>query len=200
MERRFSTQRVRVESRDDGKPVIVGYGAVFHRASDPGTEFRLWDDIVERIAPGAFGRVGDDDVRGLYNHDPRAVLGRVKAGTMRISVDDIGLRYEIDPPDTQVGRDTLESIRRGDVDGSSFAFLPRPNGVRWEQHPDGTGVRWLTNVEVFDVGPVTYPAYPSASAGVRSAGDQSTVRAEWLAPVERQNKAARRRELLEKYR
>lgn len=200
MERRFSTHRVSVETRDDGKPVIVGYAAVFYRAADRGTEFPLFEGIVERVARTAFDQIDKDDVRALYNHDPRAVLGRVRAGTMRLSVDDVGLRYEIDPPDTQVGRDTLESIRRGDVDGSSFGFNPRGSkGIGWETNPDGTGVRWLRSLSVFDVGPVTYPAYQATSAGVRSVGDTSSVVAEWRSHQDQQAKAARRRQLLEKY-
>ena len=156
--------------------MIVGYAAVFHRADDPGTEFELWADLVEWIEPGAFSRVGEDDVRGLFNHDPRLLLGRAKAGTLRLSVDTIGLRYEIDPPDTQAGKDTLESIRRGDVDGSSFAFLPR--AVRYQRLDDKREARVLTDVEVFDVGPVTYPAYQATTSGVRGLGCLDDIRAE----------------------
>lgn len=162
----------RLETRDDGKPVIVGYAAVYHRAADPGTEFVLYEDLtdgfkfVERIAPGAFDRAArDDDVRALFNHDADYVLGRRAAGTLRLSADEKGLRYEIDPPDTTTARDLMESLRRGDISGSSFAFNIRAEKI--EKSPK-LWVRTLTDVELFDVGPVTYPAYKGTEAGVRS--------------------------------
>jgi HK97 family phage prohead protease len=169
----------RIETRDDGKPVIVGYAAVYHRAADPGTEFVLYEDpgdgfrFVERIAPGAFDRAArEDDVRALFNHDPDHVLGRAKAGTLRLTVDERGLRYEIDPPDTQTARDVTESLRRGDISGSSFAFNIRGETV--EKSPK-LWVRTLTDVDLYDVGPVTYPAYKGTEAGVRSEDSPSVA-------------------------
>jgi HK97 family phage prohead protease len=157
---------VRMETREDGKPVIVGYAARYYDPADPGTEYRLWSDVVERIAPGAFDRaIAEDDVRGLFNHRAEFVLGRKAAGTLRLSTDAKGLRYEIDPPDTQVARDLIESLKRGDISGSSFAFLTRADTV--ERSADGYVVT-LRDVELFDVGPVTYPAYTAAESGVRS--------------------------------
>ena len=173
MERRFQTgpAPVRVEKRADGSNMIVGYAAVYHRQGEAGTEYRLWEDVVERIKPGAFDRaIKEDDVRALFNHEPALILGRMKAGTLRLSVDSVGLRYEIDPPDTQAGRDTVESIKRGDVSGSSFAFVPRKRATREETDADGRSVYIveLEEVELYDVGPVTYPAYAATETGVRS--------------------------------
>jgi HK97 family phage prohead protease len=163
---------VRLEARADGKPVITGYAAVFHRQDDPGTEYQLWDDLTERVLPGCFDRALREghDVRGCYNHDASAVLGRTRAGTMRLSADATGLRYEIDPPDTQAARDLMESIKRGDVTGSSFSFAPAPGGVKLSRSGDSC-VRELADVDLFDVGPVTFPAYAATSAGMRAAGD-----------------------------
>ena len=170
MERRFiskSSAPVKVETREDGTRTIVGYGAVFHRSGDAGTEYELWDDVVEHVGRSAFDRaLIEDDPRGLFNHDSGSLLGRFSAGTLRLSVDEIGLRYEIDVPDTQVGRDTVVSIERGDLTGSSFAFIPR--AVKWES-AGGRDVRTLEDVELFDVGPVTYPAYEATTTGTRSA-------------------------------
>jgi HK97 family phage prohead protease len=139
--------------------------------------------MVERIRPGAFDRaIREDDVRGLFNHDPNHVLGRSGPGTLRLSVDSKGLRYEIDPPDTQTGRDVVAMLARGDVSGSSFSFAP--TRTTWEEERDAKGnvtyVRYLEEIAMFDVGPVTFPAYTSASSGVRdSAGEDSEgVRAE----------------------
>lgn len=176
MERRYTPQRTKVEARADGSKEIAGHAAVYYREDDPGTEYRLWDDLVERIMPGAF----DDaikqrhDVRALFNHDPSMVLGRSEASTLRLDTDATGLRYTIDPPNTQVGRDVVELLERGDVSGSSFAFIPTK--VSWEERMDSTTrrvkyIRKIESVELLDVGPVTYPAYESTTAGVRSADE-----------------------------
>lgn len=163
---RFITNKP-VEVREhDGVKTISGYAAVFYRADDPGTEFELFDGFIERIAPGAFSdAMGRDDVRALFNHEPNLILGRNKAGTLRLSEDEVGLRYDIDLPDTQTGRDVAESISRGDVTGSSFAFSITDQERRTE---NGVDVREIRGVNLYDVGPVTYPAYESTSVSSRS--------------------------------
>lgn len=168
-----TVQPVRLQERSDGQmPLIVGYGAVFYRAGQEGTQYWLWDNVVERIAPSAFTRaVKEDDVRGLKNHDPNLLLGRSSAGTMRLSVDEIGFRYEIDPPDTQNGHDTIKEIKRGDLSGSSFSFLIPEGGDEWSEQKTAEGakihIRTLNEVQVFDTGPVTFPAYSATTTGVR---------------------------------
>lgn len=188
MERRIANipQGLTIEERSDGKRAIVGYAAVFYRTDDAGTEYRLASDAVERIAPTAFDRVlaGSVDVRGLVNHDPGQVLGRTTAGTMRLSTDSRGLRYEIDVPDTQIGRDLATSIQRGDITGSSFTFRVDSSGQRWQRDAArNVDVRTITSVSgLLDVGPVTFPAYESTSAAMRSDGnDESALNArkEW---------------------
>ena len=168
--RNCAAAEVRIEGEGEGRK-IVGYAAVYYRADDPGTEYTLWGDNVERIMPGAFDRaIGEDDTVGLFNHDSNLVLGRRTAGTMRLTVDDRGLRYEIDPPDTQVGRDVVASLSRGDVNGSSFGF--RIDHEEWISEGDGvSNVRLIRGVELFDVGPVTFPAYTSTAAGMRADAD-----------------------------
>lgn len=162
-------KQVRIEKRDGQPPRIVGYAAVFYRAEEPGTQYELYSGHVERIQPGAFQRSIDesDDVRGLFNHEPSQILGRTKSGTMRLSEDETGLRYEIDVPDTQVGRDVVTSIERGDVTGSSFAFAVSEGGS--EIRKDGKiTVREITGVDLYDSGPVTYPAYDATTTGLRA--------------------------------
>jgi HK97 family phage prohead protease len=167
---------VRLEQRADGQPpTITGYGAVFYRESDPGTTYNFsgwWDQFQERIMPGAFDRaIREDDVRALFNHSPDQVLGRNRSGTMRLSIDATGLRYEIDPPNNELGRMVVESIRRGDVTGSSFAFIANDITFREvkQENGDPLVIREINEVSLFDTGPVTYPAYGSSSASVRSA-------------------------------
>lgn len=178
IERRFTKAGcAKVETREDGKRVIVGYGAVFYREGEPGTEYQLWTDLVERIAPTAFDRAIREahDARGLFNHDPAWLLGRTTAGTMRLSVDGTGLRYEIDAPDTTMGRDVVTMIERGDLTGSSFAFVPTRRV--WIEEAERT-VSVIEDVDLYDTGPVTYPAYEATTTGLRAAGDVAEVLAE----------------------
>lgn len=175
MNRVATNRRPTIEEREDGTKRIVGYAAVFHRSGDQGTEYQLWRDAVERIAPGAFRSALQrrDDVRALFNHDPNQVLGRAQAGTLSLSEDGTGLKYEITPPDTQQARDVMELIRRGDVSGSSFSF--RIIKEQWTD--EGTReIRTIQDVELFDVGPVTFPAYEGTTAGARAEGDLSEAK------------------------
>ena len=169
MERRF--QELDIELRESEQEGVIaeisGHAAVFYRSDDPGTQYEMFSDTLERIDRGAFrnGLSTGEDVRGLFNHDPSQVLGRTAAGTMRLSTDKIGLKYQIDVPDTTVGRDLVTSMRRGDVSGSSFGF--RASNVDWSRDGDKT-VRTIKEAKLFDAGPVTYPAYAAADAGFRS--------------------------------
>ncbi len=145
---------------DDAGKIISGYAAVFNsRSSNLG-------GFVEVIEPGAFDDVLDDDVRGLFNHDNSLILGRSTAKTLRLSVDSKGLKYDIDAPNTQVGRDLLVSIDRGDITESSFAF--RVEDDAWSEDDDGMIVRTIRKFrKLFDVSPVTYPAYSDATVALR---------------------------------
>lgn len=147
-------------------PRIAGYGAVFNARSE-----LIAGSFFEVIAPGAFDDVLGDDVRGLFNHDPNYVLGRTTSKTLRIAQDERGLAYEIDPPNTQTHRDLiLAPLARGDVTGSSFAFRVAADGEEWARDEDtGVVVRTITRFKrLFDVGPVTFPAYPDSEAAQRS--------------------------------
>lgn len=174
---------IRIENRADGqKPMLVGYGAVFYRESSPGTEYNfdgIWSSFRERILPGAFDiAIREDDVRALFNHDVNELLGRTASRTLRLSVDSVGLRYEIDPPDTESAKRVVEAVRRGDLSGSSFSFTVEEENWR-SIKSDGdkeVNIRELVSVRLYDVGPVTFPAYQAATAGVRSVGDLEEAR------------------------
>ena len=181
-ERRFHAGEVRLDERgDDESPKITGYAAVFYDGT-PNTEFDMSDwfaePTVERIMAGAFTRaIQEDDVRALFNHDPNLILGRNKAGTLRLSQDGKGLYYEVDPPDTTNGEDVIKSLRRGDVTGSSFAFIVHEDNWRKVKLDDDSPlkIREIVDVELWDVSPVTYPAYEGASSGVRHAAGVELV-------------------------
>ena len=178
MERRFITteiEPVELVTREDGGLTATGYAAVFYRQGNKGTQFDLWSGSVERIMPTAFDRAvaEGDDVRALFNHDPNQLLGR-SPDTLRLSVDKRGLKYEIDLPDTSTGRDVGVSLARGDLSGSSFAFQVEEE--TWRQEKKDLEVREVKSVRLFDVGPVTFPAYKATTSGVRGE-ELSEVRA-----------------------
>lgn len=164
---------LRAADGEDDKPKVRGYAAVFNRESENlGSDDYQFREIIQ---PGAFTDVLLDDVRALLNHDPNYILARSKAGegTLRIGQDETGLWYEFDAPDTQAGRDLMESIKRGDIDQSSFSFTVRKDGQEWEEKSEGDGPTFIKRTinkvaRLFDVSPVTYPAYPDATVAVRS--------------------------------
>ena len=159
IERRYTSQPVLVDGGDS--PRIRGYAAVFNSLSED-MGFR------EKVDPHAFDGTLNDDVRALWNHNSDAVLGRTKSGTLRLSVDAKGLKYEIDPPDTQAARDLMTSMKRGDVDSSSFGFVTNDDSWDYSTTP---ATRTLLNVSLFDVSPVTYPAYSAATSEARNFPD-----------------------------
>lgn len=152
-----------VEVREkDGKPVIEGYAAVF------GQTIEVMGFFEEEIDPEAFDRALKEkqDVRCLKNHDPSLLLGRTKSETLRLSVDEHGLKYDADPPDTTAGKDAVTEIKRGDMTGSSFAFIIRRQ--EWIEEKGKKDKRIIKDVDLFDVSPCTYPAYDQTDVAVRA--------------------------------
>ena len=158
-----------VELREEGGTLTaIGYAATFNRLSSNLGGF------VERVAPATFrSTLNQSDVRALFNHEADHLLGRSSTGTLRLSEDDHGLRYEIDLPATTLGRDVAELLRRGDISGSSFGF--RTISDEWSETDDGYPLRTLTEVALRDVGPVTFPAYSSTEASLRSLADDRDI-------------------------
>ena len=159
---------IKIETREDGKRYIEGYAAVFYRKEDEGTQYHLWDDLVERIAPGAFKRAiaEKDDVRALLNHEPSYLLARVGNG-LNLKEDKIGLFYSfpVDSEDPDHIR-TVRKIERGDMTGSSFGFIPQKRTfIEGEDNEPDVIVQ--EEVRLFDVSPVTYPAYEATQVGLR---------------------------------
>ena len=155
---------------------VFGYAAKFNTKSENlgSSEYQFFETIL----PGAFDDVLNDDVRALFNHESDLILARSKGGegTLKIGVDNIGLWYEFEAPDTSVGRDLLVSLRRGDIDQSSFSFTVSKDGQKWEEAQDGEGPRIITRTiskveRLYDVSPVTYPAYEDTEVDCRTIED-----------------------------
>lgn len=146
--------------------MLTGYAAVFYDGS-PGSEYRLSEDAVERIMPSAFDAslASHDDVAAAWNHNGDYVLGSRAAGTLRLSKDSKGLRYEIpydesDPDHQRV----MAKVRSGTVTGASFSFLVRNQNVR--RVKEGF-IREILDVLLLECGPVWRPAYGNSTATAR---------------------------------
>lgn len=164
-----------IEVRSDGSgPVVIrGYAAIFDSPTTISQSYSAYNEVVAR---GAFRKtLQEADVRALYNHNPDNVLGRTKSGTLRLEEDMVGLRYEVQVPDTSWGRDLVELIRRGDVSQSSFAFAPIAQEWTRAQTSEELDTRTLKEVKLYDVSVVTYPAYEDTVASLRSAGERELV-------------------------
>jgi len=153
------SQNTEVRAAKEGR-TISGYALVFDQETDMGY-------YRERIDRQALKEANMDDVRALFNHNSDYVLARTASNTLVLEVDDKGLRYEFEAPNTTAGNDVLEMVRRGDLSGSSFAFFVR--GDKWDEKDRDTPLRTITDIsEMLDVGPVTYPAYTQTSVTARS--------------------------------
>ena len=149
-----------VEAAQEESRMISGYAAVFDSDSEDLGGF------TERIERGAFAEaIKVSDVRALFNHDNNMILARTASGTLRIYEDERGLKYEFEAPHTTAGNDVLQMIKRGDINQSSFGFTVEKDS--WAKR-DGTTYRTINKVKrLYDVSPVTFPAYPEASVAVR---------------------------------
>ncbi len=166
IERRTFPIELRVDQGEGETSHIRGMAAVYDSLSEDLGGFR------EQIQRGAFKKTLKDgaDVRALFNHDPNFVLGRTRSKTLTLADELDGLAMEVEPPDTQWARDLMVSMGRGDINQMSFAFQTVKD--KWEPQEDGSQIRTLLEVKLFDVSVVTYPAYPQTSAKVRSQIEQ----------------------------
>jgi uncharacterized protein len=170
VERRVYACELTIELRADplqesnpekASPMIYGHASVFNTPADLGY-------FTETVKPGAFKRtIAEDDIRALFNHNPDYVLGRNTASTLTLREDYKGLKIEIDPPDTQVSRDLQVSIKRKDITQASIGFYAR--GYTLRKDDSGAWFRDLTDIQLFDVSPVTFPAFTATDMNVRSA-------------------------------
>ena len=159
MEKRIFNIENRFETREDGQEVVVGYGSIWNSRSENLGGF------YEYISPDAISQetIDKSDVRALINHDPNLVLARSTAGNLSLSVDEKGLRYEFSIPETSYGKDLAINMKNGNINQSSFAFTVGAD--EWSTDEEGNDIRTITSIEkLYDVSPVTYPAYSQAES------------------------------------
>lgn len=160
LERRFFPFEVRVSDGDT--PKIEGTGVVYNQLSNV-----MYGMFREQIAPGAFSEsIATRDIRTLWNHNTDYPLGRTGNGTVRISEDEDGIHFSNDPPSTSWGSDAVQSIRRRDVSQMSFGFVTIEDS--WSYGTDNQLIRTVTKGELWEMSPVTFPAYPQTDVAVRS--------------------------------
>ncbi len=163
---------LRIADSESGS-VIEGHAAVFDSWSETLGGIFPFKEIVRK---GAFNEsIGKDDIRALFNHDPNYVLGRNRAGTLELVEDEIGLKVRIIPPDTSWAKDIQISIRRGDITQMSIGFVVKED--KWSTE-NGMDIREIKKVQLFDVSPVTFPAYTATDVGVRAMEEYNGYKAE----------------------
>lgn len=162
VERRFTPGQVEVRATNDSR-TIGGYALKFNKQS------RNLGGFVEQIAPTAVNKSRGDgwpEVMARYNHDDNMLLGTTSARTLRLTVDEVGLVYEVDVPLARA--DVFELVQRGDVAKSSFAFVVPPEGDDWALNDLDIPLRTLRSIKLIDVAPVNAPAYLDTTSAVRS--------------------------------
>ena len=148
-----------------GGRTIHGYSAVFDRPSLPISE-RNRQSFTEYVRKGAFAKtIAEDDIRALFSHDEKLILGRTKASTLDLVEDSVGLRTTIRLPNTSLASDIYENVKVGNLTGFSFRFQARKD--HWS---NGGDRRELLDVQLSEISLVAFPAYPSTSAEARSIG------------------------------
>lgn len=142
---------------------VSGYAVKWEMKSQP----LGWDGWREQFRRGAFSEsLTNSNQFALWSHDTRTVLGSRENGTLRLFEDDIGLRFELDLPDTPNGQNAFGAIKRGDVKGVSFGF--RAKKQEWDERDPENIVRTVTQADLFEISPVAFPAYPDSGVAARS--------------------------------
>lgn len=160
-ERRFTSVPVEIRAGSEKRLTIGGYAAKFNRMS------QNLGGFVERINPTFFNKSRGDGWPGVlarHNHDDNMLLGTTGAGTLRLMIDEVGLDYTVDLPQTRM--DVYELVQRQDVRQSSFAFIPYEDD--WATSDQGFPLRTLISGRLADVASVNTPAYEDTSTALRS--------------------------------
>lgn len=161
-QRYYPVRELRAEQGEDGARVLVGYAVVFNSDSEP-----IGGSFIERIAPTAFAKtLREGDPVALWQHDMAKPIGRRSNNTLVLIEDEHGLLVRISLPDTSWGVDAWKSIERGDVRQMSFGFDVIKDS--WEDRANALPLRVVQEARLFEVSPVTFPAYPATEVEARS--------------------------------
>lgn len=165
IEKRFCvSDKLEIRKTEDNKKIIEGYAIKWNRLS---VEMGYWWKFKERFVKGAFAEwlEGGNDVKALINHDTSKVVGRSKYNTLNLIEDDIGLRYEVELPNTTIGNDLHESVERGDIDGASVGFIMQV--YKWDEESDPP-IRTVEKAELPEFSFTAFPAYEQTTADTRN--------------------------------
>lgn len=150
----------------EGKRTIGGYAAVFEKLSE---NLGIFHEIREKIQPGAFAEsIRNDTQMAFWNHNNDLPIGSTKNGSLRLREDSYGLSFELDLPDTQIGRDVYTNVKTGIVDGMSFGFRATSDKVERGSKESDPIIRTLLKGQLVEVSPVVYPAFPQTEVESRS--------------------------------
>jgi HK97 family phage prohead protease len=161
--RELVTETIEFREGENGTKSISGYAVKWEMKSET---MGYWMRFKEQFKKGAFtDSLTNDDQRALWSHDTSQVLGRTKNGTLKLFEDDIGLRFELDLPNTTRGKDAFETIKRGDIDGVSFGFQMQKQ--EWDESDKDNVLRSVIKARLFEISPVAFPAYPDSQVSAR---------------------------------
>lgn len=167
MEKRILTTTVELRAKGESEQesrTIEGYAVKWEKLSETLGYYRRFK---EKIAKNAFDEtLKNDSQRALWNHDTNYLLGNTTSNTLRLSTDEIGLRFEMDLPNNTWGSDVLESVKRKDVTGVSFGFAVK--GEEWDESDEDQIIRTITKAKLYEISPTPFPAYPDSEVSSRS--------------------------------
>ena len=149
----YSSSEVRAFKTEDEKMIVEGYAIVFN------SESRDLGGFTEIISPNALDGAleRNNDVLALYDHNYGQVLGRQSSETLKLEKDERGLKFTLDLPDTQLGRDVFTLVERGDLKGNSFGFTVKKD--KWSKE-DGNVKRTVEEIgNLYEISIVSLPAY-----------------------------------------
>jgi HK97 family phage prohead protease len=151
-----------VRADENGRKTLIGYAARFDSLSE-----RLWG-FQEKIAPGAFSRsLGEGkDIGALWNHNSDLPIGSTGSGTLKLEEDDLGLKFELTPIETNAGKDAIIAVETKVVRGVSFGFVTIKD--EWDWQDDENAIRTLEEVDLIEISPTMFPAYKATSISARS--------------------------------
>lgn len=169
IEKRVIPAEEKIEVRADGdtEKRVSGYGIVYDR------ETEIFPGYKERIRGGAFTKSIADtgaEIKSFFNHDPDQVLSTTRSEpALKLTENKSGVKFDSPIPPTTYGNDLIINLTRGNVKGASFAFTVNADGDVWREDGNGVIHREITSATLYEVGPVTNPAYTQSSAALRSA-------------------------------